>query len=88
MIQGCAALVEASSVPGIAESEFQEVQVMTERMPQSAQERSELGDVFTDCCPHPDADLHGIGVIISPNPWRPFSLWFLAGFDRTDARGG
>lgn len=65
MIQGCGALVEAASVPGIAESELQEVQMMAELMAQGAQERSKRCDVFPNRCPHPDTDLHGIGVIVA-----------------------
>jgi hypothetical protein len=56
VIERGGAFVEAARVPGIAKSKTVEVQMMAELMTESAQKRSERGDLFANGRSHPDPD--------------------------------
>src|SRR5882762_10475883 len=65
VIERGGAFVEAARVPGIAKSKTVEVQMMAELMTESAQKRSERGDLFANCRSHPDPDQHRRWVVVS-----------------------
>jgi hypothetical protein len=59
------ALVEATSVPRVAKSKTLEVKMMAELMAQSAQKRSERGDLLANGRSHPDPNQHRRWVVVS-----------------------
>ena len=65
VIERGGAFVEAARVPGIAKSKTVEVQMMAELMTESAQKRSERGDLFANGRSHPDPDQHCRWVVVS-----------------------
>src|SRR6266403_5033185 len=65
VIERGGAFVEAACVPGIAKSKTVEVQMMAELMTESAQKRSERGDLFANGRSHPGPDQHRRWVVVS-----------------------
>src|SRR5579863_2805125 len=64
VIESGGTFIKTARVPGIAESELQEVQMMTELMAQGAEKSTKRCNVLPNCCPHPDTNLHGIRMIV------------------------
>lgn len=65
MVEGGSALVEPACMPGIRECEAVEVEVMAELVAEGAEERPERSDLFANRRAYPDADQHGIGVVVA-----------------------
>lgn len=65
VVQRRGAFVEAARVPGVGKSEALEVQMVTKLVAKRAEERSEGGDRLANRCSHPDADEHGVWMIVA-----------------------
>jgi hypothetical protein len=62
---GANKFVESASVPRIAKSEALEIKMMAEFMAKGAKKRTKRRDFLAHGCPHPHADKHGLGSVIS-----------------------
>src|SRR5436853_4865867 len=65
VVEGGGALVEAAGVPGIAELEAVEVEMMAELVAEGAEEGAEAGDVFADGGTHPDTNEIVAGLVVA-----------------------
>lgn len=65
MVERGGALVEAAGVPGIAESEALEIEMMAELVAEGAEESAEGSDFLANGGFHPNADKNGIGMIVA-----------------------
>src|SRR5215813_1618434 len=71
MVKSRCAFIEATSVPGVRESELVEVKVMAELVAQGAQERSKGSHIFSHRSSHPYSDQHRFRSVISKEFCRP-----------------
>jgi hypothetical protein len=65
MVEGGGALVETAGVPGIAQLQPLEIEMMAELVAEGAEEGAEAGDVFADGRTHPDADEMSGGLVVA-----------------------
>lgn len=65
MVKRCRALVKSSGVPGVGIPEKLKVKVMAKLVAESAEKRSERGDMIANGGPHPNADQFGFRIVIA-----------------------
>src|ERR1039458_3589611 len=71
MVKHCGSLVELASVPRLLKPELPIIEMVTELVPQRAQECTERSDLFPHRRSHPNPDQHGFGCIVSKKLGRP-----------------
>jgi hypothetical protein len=65
MVERGGALVEAAGVPGVAEAEALDIEVMAELVAEGTEEGDEGSDIFADGAFHPHADQRAAGVVVA-----------------------